>query len=86
MDNRDAVNILKDVIRQPYAFPGGYEKVIVTTDGGIICHKCAKEEYYNMLHSTRGGYCDGWAVDSVSVVDSDEVDSEYCCHCGREIS
>ena len=85
MENRDKVNALKDVIRHPYAFPGGYERVLVTTDGGVVCHRCAKEEYYTMLHSTRAGYRDGWDVEGDTVVYTNEDKFYVCDHCGREI-
>ncbi len=85
MKYRDEVNALKDVIRHPYAWPGGYERVLVTTDGGLICNKCAREEYYSMLHSTRGGYNDGWAVEGSAVVYSDEEEFCNCDHCGKEV-
>ena len=82
---RKEINILKDVIRAPYAWPGGYEKVLVTTDGGAICHKCAKSEYYNILHSTRGEYNDGWQVAGVFLAEECE-DTLFCDHCGQVIN
>ena len=84
MNKRNEVNILKDVIRNPYAWPGGYERAIVTTDGGLVCHKCAKEEYYTMLHSTRGEYNDGWDV-AGSVLVEELTDSPSCDHCGEAL-
>ena len=87
MDNRNEVNILKDIIRRPYAFPGGYEKALITTDGGVLCHKCAKEEYSNILHSTRGDYHDGWQVDGAIVIDYTSEDGELVCdHCSSVLN
>jgi hypothetical protein len=74
------VNALKDVIRQPYAWPGGYEKVLVTDDGGLLCHKCAKAEYSNILHSTRGDYRDGWQITGAFCM-ADFDGSTECSHC-----
>lgn len=73
--------ILKDVIRHPFAWPGGYEKVLVMDDGGIVCWKCAAREYHNILHSTRGNYKDGWQVIGVDLLEHCEGEV-YCEHCG----
>ena len=84
---RTEINMLKDIIRQPYAFPGGYEKVLVMNDGGVICHKCAREEYYNILHSTRGQYNDGWQVAGVFLMEEVAEETEVVCdNCGTQLS
>ena len=80
---RDRVNGLKDVIRNPYSFLGGYEKALVTHGGGVVCHICAKEEYANILHSTRGEYNDGWDVRDVAVFIMDVA--VVCDHCGTTL-
>lgn len=81
---RDNINRLKEVIRTPFAFPGGYEKALLTTDGGVICHKCAKSEYSNILHSTRGEYSDGWQVSAIFL--ADECDGSVICdHCSTDL-
>ena len=80
---RARINILKDAIRQPYAWPGGYEKILVMNDGGLVCHKCAKEEYSNILHSTKFGYADGWDVSGITL--DIELEDDYCDHCGRKL-
>lgn len=82
--DRQAIDILKGVIREPFAWPGGYEKALIMDDGGVICHKCAKSEYWNILHSTRGDYRDGWQVCAVFLVD--HVDGPvYCAHCSNNL-
>lgn len=79
------VTALKSVIREPYAWPGGYERAVFTTDGGVICHTCCKENYRLMLHSTRGDYRDGWQVAGTfaSGVDCDAGDN-HCDHCNKD--
>ena len=51
--------IVKDIIRHPYAWPGGYELVAITDDGGCLCHKCLAKNYRTIIDSSRG---DGWHV------------------------
>lgn len=85
METRDKINLIKSIIRQPYAWPGGYERLAITDDGGILCHKCLKDEYHNVLHSTKFDYRDGWHV--VGQATTAELDRpEYCDHCGRNIT
>ena len=87
---RGRVNLLKDIIRNPFAWPGGYEKALLMNDGGVVCHVCAKNEYWNILHSTRGEYNDGWDVRAVFLIElqSQSGDQGYdaqCDHCSREL-
>jgi len=82
-DTRKRINILKDIIRQPYAWPGGYEKIAIMDDGGLICHKCCKEEYYNILHSTKFDYIDGWNMQGVCL--DIDIEDPVCDHCNHFI-
>lgn len=42
MKNLEMVEQVKDFIRQPYAWPGGYPKILLMSDGGTICPACAR--------------------------------------------
>lgn len=80
-----ATEILKDIVRHPFAFPGGYEKAAVTSDGGVLCHKCLRSEFRTILHSTKYQYNDGWEVTGVLLVD--EMDTSLTCdHCARYLN
>ena len=86
--NFKKTKILKDIIRNPYVWPGGYERLIVTNDGGLICSKCCKSEFKNMLHSTLLSYRDGWQVESacyeaISPESTTEGYINTCCHCNK---
>ena len=74
---------LKDFIRQPYTWPGGYPLFLITTDGAALCKTCAKSEYNLILASTRGRDNDGWTAAAVDV-NWEDVDL-YCDHCGQPI-
>ena len=82
---REKVNAIKDIIREPFTSTGCYEKVMVATDGGCICHQCVKKEFWNILDSTRKDYRDGWQFAGVFL--AEEVDGPiYCDHCNRTIT
>lgn len=81
---RAQVDTLKSIIREPYAWPGGYERFAITTDGGCLCHKCCKAEYHIILASTRSNARDGWTV--AGQASAAETDSfTRCDHCGTII-
>lgn len=82
---REKVDAIKDIIRCPYAWPGGYEKVMLADDGGAICHQCVAREYRIILDSTRKGYKDGWQCAGVFLAD-DADDGVICDHCYRTIT
>jgi hypothetical protein len=79
-------NPLKDVkqaIRQPYAWPGGYPLHIVMSDGGCLCCDCAKREFLLIARSTIQGQRDGWNAAGI-MVNWEDIDL-LCDHCGRTI-
>lgn len=82
---RHNINIIKSIIRQPFCWPGGYERAAIANDGGCLCHKCLKQEYYTILHSTKYNYRDGWQV--IGQFNASELDEPILCdHCSNKIS
>lgn len=41
MKNKLIIEQVKELIRVPYAFPGGYPKFLVMNDSECLCHNCA---------------------------------------------
>lgn len=83
---RKAVNDLKNTIRNPFAWPGGYPVYIVVDDGEMLCHECTKKEYRTILDSTRREAGDGWQVIGADVLwENEEGQTTICPHCGKEI-
>ena len=84
MDNKGvaqdkAITISLDIIREPYAWPGGYERIAITDDGAIICHACVKSELRQIATSYKG---DGWHVVAADIVENCDENPLYCDHCG----
>ena len=94
-DNMKSINIkeLKENVRHPYAWPGGYEIVFITSDGCILCHNCIRSNWREILWSTKNHVADGWeivgfaieAVDYESTLElaGDDYTSN-CAHCDKE--
>ena len=73
-----AISISLDIIREPFTFPGSYEKIAITDDGGVLCHACVKSELHQIARSYKG---DGWHVVHMDIVENFD-DPIYCDHCG----
>ena len=74
---------VKQFIRQPYAWPGGYPMFLIMDDGGAICKDCARAEWPLICGSTRSNTSDGWRAEGVGVnwEDADLI----CDHCSNQI-
>ena len=73
---------LKNFIRQPYVWPGGYPLFAVTNDGECLCKSCVKKEYKTILSATKDNDNSGWRIVGVDVNWECEM---YCAHCGEQI-
>lgn len=77
------LNALNYAIRNPFAWPGGYDVLAITVDGGTLCQRCLVSELSTVYRSTRDKVNDGWQVEAVfSSADCDET--IYCDHCSEE--
>lgn len=78
------VEQLKNFIRQPYAWPGGYPQYLICADGGALCKTCATKEYKLILSDTRAvDLRSGWCIAGVDV--NWEAVDLTCDHCGQLI-
>lgn len=79
--NLETLGILRDVkdaIRNPYAWPGGYPKTIILDDSELLCATCAEKEFHNVCRDTLCGYS-GWCAISVDII---WEGGNHCNHCG----
>jgi len=74
---------VKNLIRQPFAFPGGYPKFAITSDGDALCHECCQFEFRNIITSIRQDLNDGWQVVGVDINWEDPL--LFCGHCNQRI-
>jgi hypothetical protein len=73
---------VKQAIREPYAWPGGYPVYIIMADGGPLSVKAAREHWRSIAHSTINGYGDGWAAYAAEINWESEL---FCAHSGERI-
>jgi hypothetical protein len=67
----------------PYAWPGGYQMYLITSDGAALCFDCARKEYRQISESIRKGTADGWKVEATDI--NYEDTSLYCENCSKQI-
>ena len=74
-----ALQNLKDVIREPYTFPGGYPKALIMSGGGVCCRKCAEEHFRSIVKDTisPGGFGDSVHSSFINW-ESDDLECEFC--------
>lgn len=72
---------VKLAIREPYAWPGGYPKVVLMHDGETLSCESAKENWRSICHATIGGHRDGWQAAGVDI--NWEDGAMYCAHSGQ---
>lgn len=53
MSKHHVVEQVKDMIRQPFAFPGGYAKVLIMADGECMCHTCTSHNFRLICGQTK---------------------------------
>ena len=90
--NKQARNLLVSILRNPFTWPGGYERILVTADGALLCHECCKSEASSIISDCRNNYNTGWlpaatTYEAVSAEQSREVSEDlvsYCDHCNME--
>lgn len=77
------------VARHPYAWPGGYDLVLIMTDGGVLCADCVRANYRQILESVRDysnvNYGDGWTPAGYMLADDPGAEL-ICDHCSKTIS
>ena len=70
------------VARHPYVWPGGYEVIAVLHDGELLCSKCTRDNWREVVDETKYDGADQWKV--VGIMTSDWMENyETCVHCGR---
>jgi hypothetical protein len=77
---RRNISWLKQAVRQPYAWPGGYPLSAITSDGAAACMDCVRDDWGAYARSTMYSYRDGYRIDAVDVL---WEGGNYCANCGQ---
>jgi hypothetical protein len=79
----ETIKQLKNAIRHRYAFPGGYELSAITQDGAALCMECCKENFRNIVDSTKKQIGDGWQVAGIDIL---WEGIHNCDQCNKDLS
>jgi hypothetical protein len=75
-----SLRLADTLAREPFAWPGGYPRYAVTSDGGCLCSSCCKTER-DLIGTTTGS--DGWNVVWLAI---NYADKDLACdNCHEEI-
>jgi hypothetical protein len=84
-------DMARSIIKEPYAWPGGYERLLLTSDGGILCSECVRKEARQIYWDVANKCSTGWnpagtTYEAVSAECARECSPDlvsYCDHCRR---
>lgn len=80
----EILSAVRNFAREPYAWPGGYPKILFMADGEILCANCAKYKYRLISAAVRtDDRCSEWMPAGVEI--HWEGAPHICAHCGGEI-
>ena len=79
----ESLREVKQAIRQPYAWPGGYPLYITMADGEALSVDSARENWRAICWSTIGQHRDSWRAFGADI--NWEDNSLYCAHSGEKI-
>jgi hypothetical protein len=69
---------------EPYAWPGGYPRYLITHDGAALCFTCVQSERRLLRNACRNPQAyHGW-VPAAFEINWEDVDLT-CDHCGKHI-
>ena len=77
------IQAIKDLASHPFAWPGGYPRYAITSDGRALCPWCVTEQLGSIVTSVIQHAHDGWKVEAIDI--NWEDTRLYCDHCGNLI-
>jgi len=77
------IDKVRYIAREQFAFPGGYELIGITVDGGLLCSQCIRDNYKLILQSTYDGHETQWAVNHICT--ESELENTHCDNCYKAI-
>jgi hypothetical protein len=76
------IDQVKEAIRNPFAWPGGYPVYSVMADGHLLCAACARENFRQIAHDTIKGWNTGWDAIGAEILWEGR---EECAQCGKTL-
>jgi hypothetical protein len=73
---------VKHAIREPHAWPGGYPVYTVLSDGELLCAKCARAEFRQIVRETKQRLDGGWRAAGAEILWEGK---ESCAHCHEDL-
>lgn len=73
---------VKDAIRMPHAWPGGYPLSLITSDGACLCPECGRKDWRLICEATikPAWSGTGWGIVAVEIL---WEGGNHCDQCGE---
>lgn len=83
-------DLLVSVLKEPHAWPVGYERLLLLEDGALLCSECCRKKARRVMSDVRGGYDTGWlpaaACHEACAPSDPPSEWDSCCgHCGKPV-
>jgi hypothetical protein len=82
-DLRKPLDMIRYIVTYPFSFPGCYEHIAITSDGGLLCSNCVRDNYREIFYDTKHKICLQWEVTAITI--DAELEECYCSHCNKPI-
>ena len=73
---------VREAVRHPYAWPGGYPIYVYLEDGSALCPDCVRDNYRAISYATRHRLKDSWQALGADVF---YEGTDQCAHCSTEL-
>ncbi len=82
---KNPVDMVRIIAREQFTFPGCYELIALMDDSVLLCSQCVRNNYKDIIYSTKHGNKDGWEV--IGILNDSDLDGDACCdHCEKNFS
>lgn len=79
----ETVEQFREHLAEPWAWPGGYPRYFITSDGAALSYRAAREEAEQIEYAIANKLSDGWRVVAVDI-NFEDADL-FCDHTGEKI-
>lgn len=70
-------------LKEPYTWPGGYQRVFTMSNGELLCFACAEKEKNQIIDAILEGWDSQWIPTDCNVIW--EGPKYQCCNCDKEM-
>lgn len=82
-DPLNPVHMVRFIARERFTWPGGYEICGIANDGALLCSQCVRDNYRDILYSTKHEINDGRRI--IWITNESKMEEETCANCLKSL-